>query len=126
MQLMRGLMSFKPMEIHGFSVRAGSRTGDNLISRGGVLCRHYYWSAKELNSQDDFNAAMEEVLIDFLRTARVGCGTKRAYVEEYGWGSSKEEIDSAWYEYQNARAKLSKMSEKSPEELLMILFNIEE
>ena len=54
-------------------------------------------------------SVMEEVLKDFIKTAKVGGWSKKDYVEAYGSGEIKEDVDFMWNSYRAANKKLRKL-----------------
>lgn len=122
------ISSLRPVEVRGFqlSFTVAGKRGDIRIKKEGRRCTHFYISRTPFTSEESYTAIMEEALSDFIETARVGGWSKKAYVEMYGWGEEKEEIDSAWRVYKSTRKKLEKLLGCDPTSFIEHFFSDKE
>ena len=103
------ISSLRPVDLHGFQLSFTGRRGQTQIKKDGRKCTHFYISRTPFVSEEIYTAIMEEALSDFIKTAEIGEWSKKTYVEMYGWGEEKEDIDSAWRVYKSTRKKLEKL-----------------
>ena len=103
------ISSLRPVEAHGFQLSFSNKHGYIQISKDGRKCTHFYVNRTPITSDEVYISVMEEVLKDFIKTAKVGSGSKKDYVEAYGSGETKEDIDFMWDSYKTANKKLRKL-----------------
>ena len=116
-------ISLTPVDVgNGFHVQFGAHTGDILIKKDGRTCKHFFISRDTINNIRDYEVVMREAFHDFLKTAKVGCGTKSDYVRNYCKGMVAEDITDAWSEYRSATKKLTKLLDQNPRDFLTKFF----
>lgn len=116
------ISSLRPVEAHGFQMSFANKHGYIQISKDGRKCTHFYVNRTPITSDEVYTSVMEEVLKDFIKTAKVGGGSKKDYVEAYGCGEIKEDIDSMWKSYRTANKKLRKLLGYDPSVFIQNFF----
>jgi hypothetical protein len=109
----------RPVDVDGFNVSFGSHTGDILINHEGRRHKHHFISPNVINNRRDYEAVMMEAFLDFVKTAKVGCGQRKDYVRDFGWRMSKQDVSAAWRDYRSASIGLRKLLGYEPSEFFI-------
>lgn len=107
--------------INGFKVSFGKHRGDILIEREGRRCKHYFVSKNKIENSVDYGTTIEEAILDFIKTARIGGGQRKDYIERYCSCESNKDIADAWRDYRSSYLKLKRLLGCDPSEFLATL-----
>lgn len=117
------ISSLRPVGAHGFQLSFTNKHGYIQISKDGRKCTHFYVNRTPITSDEVYTSVMEEVLKDFIKTAKVGGWSKKDYVDTYGSGEIKEDVDLMWNSYRAANKKLRKLLGCAPSAFIQHFFS---